>query len=309
MLEILSHPLSSVALGVLLSLGVIIFTTENPAKLPLHQIFFRALPGGLFFLSIFSALSYLVREFMLLPPPFSRLQGLGLWCFGVIVGFGVPLLVRATKNKFINIHVAQGFHHITVLLQFLDEITARYYGRIIEREERKLSYAFKADTSHKAQCAVHRLFEHHLEDIARHRAATSEYADEERIRGFTKSRHPGVKFKALLRCLGYKEFIVAYEEAKKAPESVIPSWPYTDDPKKRFERRIQHNDRRSQDRGHQRERRLLRYGRRKLDRPEVLDYILAPIIEKNNLVEETVRQQQFHQAKASEALDKQTPDA
>ncbi|MFN2455709.1 MAG: hypothetical protein ABR577_15975 [Pyrinomonadaceae bacterium] len=279
-MEILGHSMCAVALGVLLSLGIIVLNTENPAKIPLHKVFVRALFGLAFFFIFFFVISFPIYSLIISKVPLvSSLEGIGRWFFACAVGLGVPILVRAAKNNLIGKRSATIFRVLTMILQYLDEITALYLGRIIDREERKASYDVMAGNANQATCAIYRLFEYHLEGIAHDVAKHSKYADKEKVKGLVKTRNTAIKFKFLLRYLGYKDCFAAINTVKGKPESILPTWPYVEaepDRRKSYDRRINSGE-------YHTDRRKLPHGQRKLDLPEALNIILSPIAERERL--------------------------
>lgn len=269
-MEALSHPACAVAFGVVISLFYSLLSTENPARIPLHKVLFRALFGIVLYLVTWLVIAYPVYLLLLATLSVAKkLEGLGLYFFAVAVGLSVPIAVREGKNHFLGRHTAKTYRLLTVVLQFIDEVTSQYFGRIILREERKASYEVMEGNQEEAERAIHRLFELYIEEMAHEEAKSLAPGKRQKVFNFSKMRSPAVKFKYLLRHLGYYECFKKVRSVQKAPDSILPAWP----PLLTDRRRIP--NRRVTPGTHNPERRLLPHGRRKLDNPDRRGLILG----------------------------------
>jgi hypothetical protein len=255
---------------VIISLFYFLLSTENPGRVPLRKVFFRALFGILLYLVTWLVIAYPVYILLLTTLSWvKKLEGLGLYFFAVAVGLSVPIAVREGKNHFLGRRMARTYRLLTVVLQFIDEVTGQYFGRIILREERKASYEVMEGDQDEAERAIHRLFEVYIEDLALEEAKSLKPGKRQKVFNFSKMRSPAVKFKYLLRHLGYDECFKKVRAVQKAPESILPSWP----PWLTDRRRIP--NRRLTQGSHNPERRALPHGRRKLDNPDIRGLILG----------------------------------
>jgi hypothetical protein len=269
-LEAFAHPAYAVALGVLISLFYFLISTENPARIPLHKVFVRALFGIILYLITWLIIAYPV--YLLLQTTISwagKLEGLGLYFFAAAVGLSVPIAVREGKNHLLGRRTAQTYRLLTVVLQFIDEATSQYFGRIIMREERKASYEVLEGDQEGAERAIHRLFEVYIEELAKEEARNLKPAKRQKVFNFTKMRSPAVKFKYLLRHLGYDNCFKRVRDVQRAPHSILPMWP----PALPDRRRIP--TRRLAAGIHNPERRQIPHGRRKLDCPDTRSIIIG----------------------------------
>ena len=189
-MDILNHPLSAVALGVLLSMFCVLTMTENPAKVPLRLVIVRALPGLGLYLVAWLVFSYLIFSLMLSSLPLlDRLHGLALSSFACTVGLSMPLLIRGAKNNLLTATSNKFVQLLTIALQVFDEVTALYLGKLINREERRADTRVFKERQEEAERAVSRLFEFHIVDIARKVTLRRPDAPEEQILGVQIAWH------------------------------------------------------------------------------------------------------------------------
>jgi hypothetical protein len=199
----------------------------------------------------------------------GKLEGLGLFFFATAVGLSVPIAFREGKNHLLGRRTAQTYRLLTVVLQFIDEVTSQYFGRIIMREERKASYEVLEGDEEAAVRAIHRLFEFYIEELAREEALSMKPGSREKVFNFAKMGSYAVKFKYLLRHLGYDYCFERVRAVQQKPQSILSTWP-GDQPDRR---RI--HDRRKTPGNYNPERRQLPHGRRKLECPATRDFILG----------------------------------
>lgn len=268
-MEILAHPISAVIIGVILSLCYFLISTENPARIPLHKIFFRSLFGMILYICTWLVIAYPIYRLLLATYSWvGKLDGLAQFCFACAIGLSVPIVVRTGKNRLLGRRIARTYRLLTLVLQFVDEVTGQYFGRIITREERKASYQVLEGDAGGAERTIERLFEFHLEEIAHEEAKGLRSAEREKVFNFVKVRSSAVKFKFLLRHLGYTDCLAKIKEVQSAPESILPSWPGTIADRRRG------HERRGANEPYSVERRQLSSGRRKMDSPNTRAFIL-----------------------------------
>jgi hypothetical protein len=269
-LETLAHPLCGVMLGVTTSLLYTLLRTENPARIPFSKLIIRSLFGiGLYLFTwlIFSYILYLLA--VLTYSWVGGLDGVGLFFLACVVGLCVPLAVRVGKNRLLDREAAKNYRLVADVMQFLDEITGQYFGRIIMREERKASYDVMKPDHDRATLVIDRLFEFHLEGIESESANELEPEERAMVFNFERIRSTAIKFKLLLRHLGYNDCMARIEEVKKDPKIILPNW------LPEMGQRRCGSDRRQTTQLHASERRtLIIHGRRKLDAPETRALIL-----------------------------------
>lgn len=269
-MEVLAHPICAVLLGVALSLIYILLSTENPAKIPLSKVFFRALFGMLLYVVTWIIFSYPFYRIILKTYSWvGSLDKIGIFCLACGVGLFVPLAVRAGKNNLLDRSAARKYRLLITVLQYIDEVTGQYFGRIIFREERKASQQVMEPDEARATLAIDRLFELHIEEIECDQAQELKPAEREKVANFVKIRSTATKFKFLLRHLGYEDCMASIQKVKETPGCILEKWPV-----ETGQRRNGH-DRRQVGAPHSPERRMLPYGRRKLDSPDVRDIILG----------------------------------
>lgn len=213
-MEFFRASLAPLALGVFSSLLFTLTTTENPARIPVRRLFFRSLYGILLFVFFWGAACFaalVVLESLL---PFDRLPGLR-WILAFSLGFLLPQIGRL-KDRFSTSRTARYF----ILLQLIDEQTRLYFGRIIDREERKLNRRILEDPARSR--ALDRLFEAQNIDIAAERA---KFLPTKAVLGIFQVRHPAVKLKYFLRHVGYDECVRGFERIAERPDLLFPHWP------------------------------------------------------------------------------------
>jgi hypothetical protein len=251
----------------------VLIMTDNPAKVPLRLVIVRSLPGLGLYLLAWLGFSYLIFSLILyslslrdrLPP------GLALASLACTVGLAVPLLIRGAKNNLLRVTSNKLVQLLIIALQVFDEATALYFGKLINREERRADSKVFKDRQEAAERAVSRLFEFHIVDIARDVALRRPNAPEEQILGPLKTRDEHVKFKRLMRTLGYEDCLSEIEDVIVSPQKYFPNWP----PDKGDRRKV--SDRRRTLQPCDVERRHMENVRRKVNKPCVRDYILGHI--------------------------------
>jgi hypothetical protein len=186
----------------------------------------------------------------------------------LIKGAVVGLLVThgSYVTDFLDTSAARRIRFILPLIVRFRNATRGYLAKIIDREERKLSYTYLND---EYQVAIARLYEHHSVDIAHSEAEKRKNeVERERLIGILYARNASIQFKFLLRFLGAEECVAKVELIKKNPELVLPSWEVA-----AGERRTR-RQRRREERPSTAERRKNPYGRRKTDSPYVRTFIV-----------------------------------
>jgi hypothetical protein len=269
-LEVLGHPLLAVAFGVLLALGAVTFSTENPARIPLQRIILRALPGLSLFFVIWVVLSFLIASIVSNIPKVPQFQGVGRWISFASVGLATPLLVRQIKNSWFGRRTTTLLLFLLIILQIIDEKTALFLGKVISEEERKADFAALKNDDDRAAHAIDKLFEFHLVGITQDIAHRSPDKAPKRVLDLFKVHNVHVKFKLLLRYLGYEDCLNAIQIVAETPGIILRSWP-----EGQADRRRGH-DRRVNPKAEPGQRKLP-YGRRKSDSPYVHSFVLGEI--------------------------------
>ena len=203
--------------GVSLSLLFEIMKTPNPAKVPLKRVWLRALPGFLIYLTLYSAISslvfFLTQSYWPLDDSWPGLQ----YCLAVSLGLACTQLYRIK-----NIPFGSQINTLTSLIQEYDEITRVYLAKLFSREERKMGFDwFEGDHSKKNQ-VVAKLFEFHLVEIAKHAIDSKNFLGDPL--DMFKIRFEGVKFKYLLRFLGYRDTVNELRSILNDPSGLYPDW-------------------------------------------------------------------------------------
>jgi len=207
-----------IALSVLISLLVTILTTENPAHIPFRLVAVRALPGMLLFVFLWWVICLALAEGILsLFPALAHLTSLS-FCLVLLIGVGAP---QAIKLK--NLVRTPQITTYLAFLQRIDEQTGLYLAKIIDREERKANITCFEDDEGERRRALDRLFEHYNVEITREevkrlgKAATA--------MGIFRIRQHAMKFKLLIRFLGYSELMKQLAIVSERPETLFPTWP------------------------------------------------------------------------------------
>lgn len=137
----------------------------------------------------------------------------------LLLGIALPQSAAVLKNRLLTPRTAPYLRW----LQTIDEQTGLYLERIIYREERKLNIDFFRVDSEKRRRALDRLFEYHniaisCEEVQRHQSP-------ENALGIFKIRQHDVKFKYILRFLGYSSCIRDLTIIAERPDILFPTWP------------------------------------------------------------------------------------
>ena len=249
----------AILIGVLSAWFVDLLCRENPAGIPIGRVLFRALPGIALFIALNTSIARLAAflipswSWFLGGDPVFRLLAAGL------VGFLVPHANRL-KNSLLTREFTRKYRIVAGCLQWIDESSSGYYGKIIDREERKLSFeVFRENGEAQAQCAIHRLFEFHLIEIARNEARHRE-RDGQRPQAALQLfdvRNVHVKLRFFTRFLGFRHAAAHIRIVAKDPLTICSSWPPS--PEDRRVNRTAGYDR----------------ARRKYEQPYVENYVLG----------------------------------
>jgi len=215
MVKLLGPSMGVLTAAVLASLLFTIATTENPAQIPFRLLFRRAVFGMFLFMAFWLPICILFAWLLLRWIPFLDSEPLR-WCILILLGLVVPQAGKL-KDALLTPRVAKSL----AILQFFDEETRLYLSRIINREERKASTLFLREEAERQ--ALDRLFEEHNIEIAREEAR--KLKPPETALNIFKVRHLAVKFKYLIRHLGYSDCREALRAVAAHPQMVLPSWP------------------------------------------------------------------------------------
>ena len=172
---------------------------------------------ALFVVFWFTICSLLYGILLKVLPGFTSLPVFN-WCIPVLLGLVLPQSGRL-KDAFLTPAAAKKFR----LFQLIDEETRLYLSRIINREERKISTMFFLDDCERRKRALDRIFEEYNVVIAREEARKLEPPDA--ALNIFRVRHQAVKFKYLIRFLGYSECLRVLLVAAARPDMILPSWP------------------------------------------------------------------------------------
>lgn len=173
----------------------------------------------LFFVLFWLAMGFALEQTLtaLLPAIMERLPLRA--ALAVLIGTFLPQTAAVLKDKVLTQRTTPYLRW----LQVIDEQTGLYLERIINREERKINIDFFKVDSERRRAALDRLFEYHNTEIAckelqRHLSPGGAL-------GIFKLRQHDVKFKYLLRFLGYSGCLRDLTLIAKKPEILFPGWP------------------------------------------------------------------------------------
>ena len=148
------------------------------------------------------------------------------FCLMLLIGIGVP---QAVKLK--NLVHSQRWSRYLSLLQWIDEQTGLYLAKIIDREERKANITCFEKDDGRTRRALDRLFEHYNVEITREEV--KRLAKPTSAMGVFRIRQQAMKFKLLIRFLGYAEFMKQMEIVSEKPETLFPTWPVEEGDRRR----------------------------------------------------------------------------
>lgn len=241
-MSLLTSNVASLTLGVLVALYVTIRTTKNPSSIPLKRVLLRALPGFFFFVVVWVLVGLVVWT---LRP--RSLSGDGLasanWALSFLVGFVLPLALGGLKDLVLTKRFAAQVKAATTVLQGFDEITRLYLTRLLDREERKITYEILSNEYGLRVRAVDRLFEFHALEIA-HEISNQLQTDRGRASSVLGIRDVKTKLKYLLRHLGYADCVRHVNEVCRYPECIYPTWPVHENDRRRSDNALKTRERR-----------------------------------------------------------------
>lgn len=261
MWSILLHPTSGTFVGVAIALAMIVIYTPNPASIPIRRYFIKALPGLLLFIitwSVFAKLAFIALK----KGPvnvFGDSQESN-WYLAVALGLLAPQ-IRQVKRLINFRKLTPTSAYAIKILQWVDESTALYLAKIINREERKIGIELMRMDNHCA-IAIDGLFELHKWEIALQLARRLPTTEEFKVYDIFYVHCMEIKLRYLLRHLGQRDLSTAVRMLHASPELLSPLWP------PRLRDRRQGRDRRERSRitlPHNPEQRTLPHGRRRTD--------------------------------------------
>lgn len=268
-MQFLSQSISACALGVLISTCILIVETPNPAKIPLKKIYPRAAAGVTLFFLVWLIISCVIASFIGSWGLIKGIGPVGQWLCSCLIGILVPQAARL-GDLAIHPRLAMSMRYVFIFLVRFDEMTRIYLSKIVNREERKLSYDIRSGNYERA---IERLFEFYLIEILSHNAQRAKSEKRDSVFGLARINNTGVKLRLLFRYLGYRDCVSQLDVAKKNPEFIIPTWP-SDEPDRRW-----NHGRRNQISNPELkpnpDRRKLQFGRRKTDTPFIISYVLG----------------------------------
>lgn len=218
-MEFLASPAGLLIASVLGSLIFTVSTTPNPAKIPFVLVLPRAAAGLLLFVLFW------IPVCLLLYWPLSTVITAGpvAWCLAALIGFVVPQAGKL-KDRFLTTAVAKLAAPLFGVIQAVDEETRLYLSKIINREERKVSLSFfSIDTANRSR-ALDRLYEYRNIDIA-HELAHQPGSPREAVLGVFRVRQQPIKFKYLMRHLGFRDCLRDLRKVAQSPGMIFPTWP------------------------------------------------------------------------------------
>jgi hypothetical protein len=187
----------------------------------------------------------------------------------VLIAMLLPQITRLKDSRIIDIKFAEKFPKFFQAIQYHDELTRKYFTRIISREERRATFrALEVDPKRRI-AALDRLYEHYLLDIVSQLSKTARNAQRKRVRQIARVGPHYIKCRFLMRHLGYTEFNSKLRAIASNPRQILPTWP----PEAGNRRRG--GDRRRECEPHQPDRRVIHpHGRRQLDDPASIEMLL-----------------------------------
>lgn len=250
-----------VAIGVFIALIFDLLATPNPAKIPLHRVFGRSLFGIVLYFVFWFFVAYAVLWGM--PETGAPIS--------IVVAMLLPQTSRL-KDSLIDIKFAEKFPKFFRAVQYHDEITRKYFIRMVNREERRATSRVLEKHDLRLKTALDRLYEHHLAEIVQHSAKISRPEARKRVRQLAHVGHPVIKCRLLMRYLGYTEFFQRLESVAFNPQQICSDWPIE------VGNRRQNGDRRRLRTPHEPERRVVYpNGRRHLDNSDTVDLLLREV--------------------------------
>ena len=257
-------------IGVVLSIGAIAwhaFIRRNPSRISFRRLWRRWLGGLALFAGAWSLIGVFVCLVIIEPhsdyiPPWMRVH---YRLSSLLLGLMAP---HATRLADLGIRRwARGRWFTDIAMNFLiglSDITYRYFRKIINREERKIVLLA---LNGKYNAAIGRLFEFHMERIARDLARGHDPDD---VRRVLSVRHPAIKLRMVMRHRGSERVVRELSLITADPRRILPTWPACADRRAGQRRAVESHvagahfarDRRSVP------------GRRKSDSPYVWEYIV-----------------------------------
>jgi hypothetical protein len=144
----------------------------------------------------------------------------------LITGFAVSQTPKL-KDRLLTRDLIKRYPLITSCIQWIDESSRLYCVKIIDREERKLSFELLSEHGDARQCAIHRLFEFHLIEIARHECARLRKEREplEPALNIFSVRDAQVKLRFFTRFVGYRVALDHIHRVAEDPLMILKTWP------------------------------------------------------------------------------------
>ncbi len=246
----------AVVVGVTITWCLNLHERDNPAAIPIGNVLVRALPGVALYVVLGTIFSAIVLLSVLLRIPGVEQNSTLRLLTALIAGFVVPQAARL-KDRVLTRTVARKYPFVASCIQWIDESSRIYCRKIINREERKLSFELLKQDGDVRQSAIHRLFEFHLIEIAHHECARlkKEHDVLEPVLNVFNVRNVQVKLKFFTRFLGYRVALDHICQVAANPLVIFPTWPPAPDDR----RATSANGR----------------GRRKYEQPYVKAYVLG----------------------------------
>ena len=199
---------------------------ENPAGIPITRVALRSLPGIALFMIVGAVLSGIVMISVVLRIPGVEHNATLEVLLAVVTGIAVPQTARF-KDRLLTRNFTKNYPLVAGCIQWMDESSRLYCLKIIAREERKLSFELFNENEAARQCAIHRLFEFHLIEIARNECErlNREHRPPEPAIHIFNVRNVQVKLKFFTRFIGYDSAILHVRLVAENPRMIFPTWP------------------------------------------------------------------------------------
>jgi hypothetical protein len=245
------------AAGVMLAWLLNLHVRDNPAAIPIRRVVIRALPGIALFVLLGMVFSATVFISSVAHIPDVHGNSTLRFLLALVTGFSIPQTARI-KDHLLTRKIARKYPVLTSCIQWVDESSRLYCSKIISREERKLSFELLCQDHDARQCAIHRLFEFHLIEIAHSECERlkKEHEPTDPVLNIFNVRNAQVKLKYYARFVGYRVAVEQIRFVASNPLMIFDTWP----PSPEDRRQNRPNT------GH---------GRRKYEQPYVKAYVLG----------------------------------
>jgi hypothetical protein len=265
-----SSEILAVSAGVLFSHILFLISVDNPAQIPMRRIVIRAAFGSCMFVTVWAVLALVLLTILKGEVAAGRLQlDTGQLALRFLAGLVLP---QASRLKDVLPPSIKWIHYATILFHWFDEVSRLYWGRIVDREERRATECILMDeTLHPA---IDKLYSFRCIDLAaRVRKHAKRELTAEQILSILGTRYIPMKLRFLIRDGGCDECTVRLKKLAREIGSIFPDWPSTG--RGGIDRRDNKVDRRAGGVCTATDRRDRPHGRRAYDSPYVREYVLG----------------------------------